>query len=88
MVMKVRKCEPYLVDGFDVSMMHRALMHYTDSLEKFKQWMEEESREKLNGIENIEEEIMAYRKFSMDVYMKCFKKNINLPEERIREYKE
>lgn len=86
-MMKVRKVKPYLVGEFDVEMVYRALLHYTDSLEKFKSWMDKEEVECSScggqrALKNMQEEIDEFRKLSTEIYFNCFHEHVEKHVER------
>ena len=93
-MMKVKCTNNYLVDGMDTEMVYHAVMHYVDSLEKLQSWagkdpiLMDASEMRKSIIENMEEEIRAYRSLQLNIYEKCFSNHDGKAIPRKRDYKE
>lgn len=82
MVMKVRIFdEPLIVPPEDIEMVYRSVLHYTDSLEQFAGWIDQQP-ENENALKNIREEIAEYRHLSLSIYERFFGRFGNRPVER------
>lgn len=68
--------EAFTIHPQDIEMVYHSLMHFTDSLEKFRsrfdRYGEPMGVDTKNAKANIDHEIAQYQKLQLSIYEQCF----------------